>query len=837
MKELISILLTCSGVTSSEVGKTLLSVVGHLRVESGGEVVTHVFIGTGIHSRKEGRTRIVWIWEIEEIEGKVYNNYWNFYDFFVISSKIAFFNIQNSRKFLKNSHFARKIRAKSDSQLHISAFLMRLYGREQSSHPRLVLFVSQLPEVQSSDKVTCKSSRTKSTAPGGFKPFSSPMSQKLRKSSLYSYPKEVPMSIGIPGTANSRRPLPMKKALINWVTDREKTMLTSVVASHDTLSDFLDKELSSGRVETEALKGSESRMTEGMQTRSEEKIRKVRKREVKDSFKRPVPTPRLLPIDVLPFKSALRDRDWVSKARFHLYSTFSQLLRLSNGVSLSSPESPCLYTYYLGKGNNHHLVQNCFKTRGFWVKSEEDSDQESVNIVWTQGKIKYLYRCYPESDPKEIATPQYGQCKLPCPVLLTQKEHSGVMKNKQVDTSCLHFELITESKSYTQVPVSVSFNPEKLCTHNKLEHNYHLTNKKTLFMSMKRYCEVTGENLGEIVPVTYHITNGLADVEFARFLDDHTTCTDTERRLLGLWIVKPGENTNRGSGITLCHSLDQVKISVSAHSFCPISGLKRTFILQKYIENPMLISKRKFDIRCYVLVTSVNSVIQGYFYQEGYLRTSSKEFSLKDTGNRYIHLTNDAVQKHCEDYGRYETGNKLSYKDFQRHLDSQFNGKTVQLDVLPQIRMIVKKTLLASFAKVNADNCEFSFEILGYDFMMDGNGKVWLIEVNTNPCLEMSSPLLARVIPAMLDNAFRIAVDPYFPDHSFTGSSSTRRLPVSLTGELIPENRFELLFHSQIEGQHLRSQLGNRFHLLEEFDRSLQDMPDESYYESSSEEW
>ncbi len=63
-----------------------------------------------------------------------------------------------------------------------------------------------------------------------------------------------------------------------------------------------------------------------------------------------------------------------------------------------------------------------------------------------------------------------------------------------------------------------------------------------------------------------------------------------------------------------------------------------------------------------------------------------------------------------------------------------------------------------------------SFEILGYDFMIDEHCKPWLIEVNTNPCLEISSPLLARMIPAMIENSlksapsfFRIAVDPLFP--------------------------------------------------------------------------
>ena len=46
-------------------------------------------------------------------------------------------------------------------------------------------------------------------------------------------------------------------------------------------------------------------------------------------------------------------------------------------------------------------------------------------------------------------------------------------------------------------------------------------------------------------------------------------------------------------------------------------------------------------------------------YREGYIRTSSSEYSLKseDVENRFIHLTNNAVQKYSNAYGTYEEGN------------------------------------------------------------------------------------------------------------------------------------------------------------------------------------
>lgn len=48
--------------------------------------------------------------------------------------------------------------------------------------------------------------------------------------------------------------------------------------------------------------------------------------------------------------------------------------------------------------------------------------------------------------------------------------------------------------------------------------------------------------------------------------------------------------------------------------------------------------------------------------------------------------------------------------------------------------------------------------------MIDEDFGVYLIEANTNPCIEVNGcPVLARIIPNMLDNAFRIAVDPLIP--------------------------------------------------------------------------
>lgn len=79
----------------------------------------------------------------------------------------------------------------------------------------------------------------------------------------------------------------------------------------------------------------------------------------------------------------------------------------------------------------------------------------------------------------------------------------------------------------------------------------------------------------------------------------------------------------------------------------------------------------------------------------------------------------------------------------------------------------------STFFMLDSNQREFCFEVFGLDFMIDEDFNTWLIEVNNNPALTLCSPLLARIIPQMLENAIRIAVDPMFPPPSDPPKSKT----------------------------------------------------------------
>lgn len=47
--------------------------------------------------------------------------------------------------------------------------------------------------------------------------------------------------------------------------------------------------------------------------------------------------------------------------------------------------------------------------------------------------------------------------------------------------------------------------------------------------------------------------------------------------------------------------------------------------------------------------------------------------------------------------------------------------------------------------------------------MLDDQLAPFLIEANSNPCIEVDGSVLGKVIPTMLENVIRVAIDPIFP--------------------------------------------------------------------------
>jgi tubulin monoglycylase TTLL3/8 len=88
--------------------------------------------------------------------------------------------------------------------------------------------------------------------------------------------------------------------------------------------------------------------------------------------------------------------------------------------------------------------------------------------------------------------------------------------------------------------------------------------------------------------------------------------------------------------------------------------------------------------------------------------------------------------------------------------DTQYpNGPNID-KILPQIKKGVISSLLAC-----RDSClqtnNLCHEVFGYDFMVDTSLNVWLLEINSSPSMEYSSPITEKMVKEVLWNLADIA--------------------------------------------------------------------------------
>lgn len=145
------------------------------------------------------------------------------------------------------------------------------------------------------------------------------------------------------------------------------------------------------------------------------------------------------------------------------------------------------------------------------------------------------------------------------------------------------------------------------------------------------------------------------------------------------------------------------------------------------------------------------------------MRTSSDAFTL-DSDYNFVHLTNNCLQQLGENYGKHEEGNTLSYKVLQDYLRVQYPNDQISLEkhIIPRIKDLILDTIFSIKSEVFKKD-GINFELLGYDFMIDEDFRVWLIEVNTNPYLGLPNDFIGTLLPKMLDDMFILALDPIYP--------------------------------------------------------------------------
>ena len=351
---------------------------------------------------------------------------------------------------------------------------------------------------------------------------------------------------------------------------------------------------------------------------------------------------------------------------------------------------------------------------------------------------------------------------------------------------------------WSPLPGVIDFNysSEKKQYVNHLEFSSNISNKLNLYYNLMRHCESKKINLFDYFPfsicLSLSLNNFSTQIEnFRQLCADLPTFTPKSEvkyvekfSILGsrrtgemqtiniphtyntgnnMWIIKP-INLNRGRFIQVLNDTDKiVEYLQKIQEMKIIEGDNNNnckcehIILQKYLEKPLLYQGRKFDIRIWILLIG-GQESNVYIFKQGHLKATCNEFDI-NSSSPFIHLTNYSVQKHNVDFSKKEIGNEISYKDFQDELDKKNTGKSFIRDIYPKIVYIIRLAIGAAKSNINYLNRENCFEIFGCDFILDEKFKPYLLEINMNPGLEISSPLISQLVPRMVDDAFKLTID------------------------------------------------------------------------------
>jgi len=238
-------------------------------------------------------------------------------------------------------------------------------------------------------------------------------------------------------------------------------------------------------------------------------------------------------------------------------------------------------------------------------------------------------------------------------------------------------------------------------------------------------------------------------------LDDVREAVQDGQRAAWRWILKPSV-TNKGADIALCGCWAAVLDALEEKEDV------REWVLQRYIERPMLCNGHKFHLRVYVLCVGALRV---FVFDQILMLLAAHPYDAADIADVHKHLTNTA--RSAEDINFKEELFVRVLDDLPFYMRQEYPhmlcGQTPQQflgDVRGQVHRITGELFRAFeneytvFAPM--PNC---FELYGLDFMVDETQQVHLLEVNPGPDFKQTGGRLQGLIEQLLEQTLRIVVD------------------------------------------------------------------------------
>ena len=332
--------------------------------------------------------------------------------------------------------------------------------------------------------------------------------------------------------------------------------------------------------------------------------------------------------------------------------------------------------------------------------------------------------------------------------------------------------LITNTFTQTSLEFNLQLNVNFGCITQNVNHipgTYMLTRKDAIAIAGEEYYEKYSAkphcfDRNKFFPKTWLLDDDESCREWFDYLNSDKYSKEKEEKRI-VFIAKIASGSHRGNGVEVVNEELELNIRNFYKNGQNCGQQEKNLIVQRYINNPLLVQNHKFDFRVYLMIASTNPLI--VYYHDGFLRVSLFEYDV-NSNEKGMHLTNTAQSdkvfqdKSLQDQLKM---NETELRNFQMWNYTRLAQYLVSIGKIDSVKW-VDDYLRPSFEHamqhlIRMTKDSFSknsnvWEFFGVDFMLDEDLNLWFIECNAGPVIQASSEEKGAMLKSMLKDMMEI---------------------------------------------------------------------------------
>uniref|UniRef100_A0A336LZB7 CSON008849 protein n=1 Tax=Culicoides sonorensis TaxID=179676 RepID=A0A336LZB7_CULSO len=216
-----------------------------------------------------------------------------------------------------------------------------------------------------------------------------------------------------------------------------------------------------------------------------------------------------------------------------------------------------------------------------------------------------------------------------------------------------------------------------------------------------------------------------------------------------IWLLKPSF-VGQGWGIILSNNIDRITKQIEKRN--------KRYIVQKYIEKPLLIHKTKFDLRTYYMITISQTHLCAWTHKLSTVKFAAHEFTFTNL-NKAVHVTNTSVNRKIKKIHEnpLPENHMWSIDDLIAYFKEIGKENIWEEQIYPSMQSSLVAVTLASI-----DNIELKpgrFELFGCDYLITEDFQMFLLEINRGPSMCYYTPISKYVCGTVMEDVVKVAID------------------------------------------------------------------------------